>query len=370
MKIFYPLLCYYPSQNGGPANTLFWLHNELEKQNINCVVTSTEFGLPKDFKFNKGIYGPKNDIEFVKKGILNFLNKKQFHKIQSSNIVHFSSLFFPPTLPFLFYSLIKKKKIIISPRGELYSTALKFKPLRKKIWISIIKLFQSKINFLATCSEEKSTIQSIFPKARRIDVIPNFISLPIKLDLPIKNQLLYLGRINPIKNIDILIKSFSSIIKNSKKTDLKLLIVGAAQLEYEKNYKKKLELLVSELNLNEQVVFLGEITGVEKEKTIASSLVLILPSKSENFGNVVTEALSQGTPVIASKNTPWKNLEDNNVGFWIEPNEDQLKLAIEKILNMQESSYKLLRSNAHSYCKNTFDITTKIGIWIDYYNII
>ena len=52
--------------------------------------------------------------------------------------------------------------------------------------------------------------------------------------------------------------------------------------------------------------------GEEKNKVIASNMALVLPSKSENFGNVVLEALAQGTPVIASKNTPWQILDLKN----------------------------------------------------------
>jgi glycosyltransferase involved in cell wall biosynthesis len=370
MTIYYPLLSYYPSQNGGPANTLYWLHNELEKHNIKCIVTSTDLGIPVDLIIEKNTWGKNNEVEFVKQGILNFLNKKQFAKIKSSNIIHFSSIFFPPTLPILFYSLIKKKKIIVSPRGELYPPALKIKSHRKKVWLLFFKLFQNKINFHATNEEEKKIIQTIFSKAKRIDKIPNLISLPEKLDLPIENQILFLGRINPIKNIDILIKSFAAIFHNSTHKGLKLIIAGSAKLPYELKYKLNLDKLISELDLTDQIVFNGEIMGSEKERIISSSLVLVLPSKSENFGNVVLEALSQGTPIIASIHTPWQQLEANNAGYCVEPSQLELKKALENILNMKESTYSSMRNSSYSYCKNEFDILTKIGLWLEYYKNI
>lgn len=43
--------------------------------------------------------------------------------------------------------------------------------------------------------------------------------------------------------------------------------------------------------------------------------VILLVSESENFGNVIIEALSQGTPVIASCGTPWAEIEKKNAGF-------------------------------------------------------
>ena len=47
---------------------------------------------------------------------------------------------------------------------------------------------------------------------------------------------------------------------------------------------------------------------------ILASCLLIL----KNFGNVVLEALAEGTPVVTSKGTPWQDLENEKAGFWVE----------------------------------------------------
>jgi len=119
-----------------------------------------------------------------------------------------------------------------------------------------------------------------------------------------------------IKNIDVLIKSIAYSQKLLDKK-LKLVIAGSARLPYEIVYEKQLKELVDNLNLQDSVTFLGHIQGDDKDKLdFASSFALVLPSQSENFGNVVLEALAQGTPVIASKNTPWESLEEYNSGYW------------------------------------------------------
>lgn len=53
--------------------------------------------------------------------------------------------------------------------------------------------------------------------------------------------------------------------------------------------------------------------GVEKDNAISSLTYLAVPSDFENFGNIVTEALVRGIPVIASKGMPWQELENTIV---------------------------------------------------------
>ena len=68
--------------------------------------------------------------------------------------------------------------------------------------------------------------------------------------------------------------------------------------------------------------------GEEKYKLYANAYFSILVSHSENFGNVVIEALSQGTPVIASKGTPWEQLAEK-AGFWIDNDENSIACCID-----------------------------------------
>jgi len=368
MIIFHPLLCYYPSQAGGPANTLYWLNNALAKKDYNIKVLSSNFGI-KDSK-NLAIqadYSEQQEVKFLdsKMGFI----REGISFLRASDIIQFSSIFFPPTLPLLIMAILSNKKIIISPRGELYPAALSIKSFQKRIWLKIIRSFQRKIFFHATNDYEKQIIQREFPDAAGIGVIPNFIELPTKLSIEEnRSQLLFIGRINPIKNIDILIQAISLLKKENK--DVNLLIAGEARLDYEKDYYSQLKELVIMSKLQENITFLGHIDKEEKQKHIASSFALILPSKSENFGNVVIEALAQGTPVIASKNTPWEILEKTESGYWVEAEVEQLITAIKKILVLDEKKYALMRESAYNLCMEKFDISTNVHQWDSFYKKI
>ena len=73
-----------------------------------------------------------------------------------------------------------------------------------------------------------------------------------------------------------------------------------------------------------------------------------MPSHTENFGIVAVEAMAQGTPVIASKNTPWEIIEERKAGFWSENNPIDLQKSIERLLEMKIGEYE---KNAHSLAK-------------------
>jgi len=66
------------------------------------------------------------------------------------------------------------------------------------------------------------------------------------------------------------------------------------------------------------VEFVGAKHGAELEEEYENCDVLVLPSFTENFGAVVVDALGHGKPVIASRFTPWKVLEERKCGWWVD----------------------------------------------------
>jgi len=111
-----------------------------------------------------------------------------------------------------------------------------------------------------------------------------------------ENKILFLGRIAPIKNIEILIKS-ASLIKDKK---IFIEIVGPV----EKEYFEKLEKIVKEFNLEKKIVFSPPVYNLaEKIKKIDSCKIFVLPSISEGMPQSLIEAMARGKIVIASRNS-------------------------------------------------------------------
>lgn len=117
----------------------------------------------------------------------------------------------------------------------------------------------------------------------------------IKKKFKIKDDyLLYLGTLQPKKNIEKLIEAFALLVTNYP--TVTLIIAGKKGWLYEKIFT-----LVNELKLENKVIFTGFVSEREKPYLIAGAKIFVLPSFYEGFGIPVLEAMSLGVPVVASK---------------------------------------------------------------------
>lgn len=159
-----------------------------------------------------------------------------------------------------------------------------------------------------------------------------------------QNSLLFVGRLAPEKNLPLILRSLG-ILKNS--TNLfRLRICG----EGNKAYKYKLNQLINELDINEQVEFLGY---DENWHLLAKeSLCLLLPSKSEGTANVVIEALSIGLPVIISDIPMSRSILNHEVNSLIVNCECPIMWA-EAILKLSENNAlkEKIKRNGIEYSK-------------------
>jgi len=113
---------------------------------------------------------------------------------------------------------------------------------------------------------------------------------------------LYLGRLHPIKGLDLLISAWKQLVLDFN--DWHLLIVGSD----EQGVLAKLREQVKRLELEDRITFGGPAYGDEKIRIMSDADLFVLPTRGENFGIVVVEALACGVPVITTKGAPWQEL--------------------------------------------------------------
>ena len=127
-----------------------------------------------------------------------------------------------------------------------------------------------------------------------------------------ENFILYIGRLVYYKGVDVLIRSFSEVLKDVN--GAKLIIVGEGPM------KQEWQNLVTELHLENSVSFLGRISNSEKLALLSQCSALALPSLFEGFGLVVLEAFALKKTVLVTNIPPFDEIvEDGQDGFLITP---------------------------------------------------
>lgn len=365
-NIFFPLEVFYPSQAGGPANTIYWITKNLQIHGFKPTIIATNKGIQPDVPLNKWLQTEGGRAIYIKTRFLHFpffqtlLSLLNFYH---ADIVHISSFFFPTAFTTAFAARLLKKKMIWSARGELDTAALAHSSLRKRPILWAIKNFIGKYPvFHSTCDEETNYIKSVFGSDARVVQIPNYIEIPAPIERKPSKFLLYIGRIHPKKAVDNLIKAAaeSDLFLNSEYV---LKIAGKGKNEFETDLKN----LVEKLGLQEKVIFVGQVEGAEKQQLLADAHFTIMPSHTENFGVVVLESLAQSTPVIASKGSPWSSLEAEKIGFWVENSPEKIAQQLEIVLKMPETEYESYRGRCRSFVEREFDISENIDKWINLY---
>lgn len=243
---------------------------------------------------------------------------------------------------------------VISLRGMLYPQALAASAMAKKLslWLYQREDLQSAACIQATCKEEMEYYRNL-GFTNPVAVIPNPIDLDNYIDKPIPQKshfrIGYLGRVHPRKRIERLIYAMSAL--NDKIKDVELLVIGSGDEKYELFLRNEVE----RLNLK-NVTFTGFLTGDKKDATIRELSVLAVPSDFENFGNIVTEALIRGVPVIASTGMPWQELEIYQCGWWINNDQESINKTILEAYEIGEEKRVKMGVNGKQLMKNNYSV--------------
>ncbi len=172
--------------------------------------------------------------------------------------------------------------------------------------------------------QTKKDILSYWPKTKsKIYLTYEGVSLTQKPTAPKKilpkNYLLYVGSLYPHKNIQVVLKAMLAVPKTH------LVIVSARNI-----FQEKTKALIKELKLTQRVIFFDWVSDDQLAYLYQQAKVLIQPSFHEGFGLTGIEALSYGTPVIASKIDVFKEVYGQATSYFDPKNEKTLAKLIKK----------------------------------------
>lgn len=281
------------------------------------------------------------------------------------DVVHGHGVWLPQN--HLGISLTRRRGIpyVLSPRGMLEPWALQSKWLKKKIaWILYVQRnLQKATAFHATSQQEADSIRRLGFK-QPIAVIANGVELPMlpeaaekrphagwikdkeegrREECPLSSEpasdspfsplrrsktALFLSRINPKKGLPMLLDVWAKI----RPEGWQLVIAG----NDDANHLQTVEAKIREHGLENVVKLVGPLFDDAKAKAFASADLFVLPSYSENFGIVVTEALAYEVPVLTTTGCPWQELDTHKCGWWVEPTHEGIEAGLRKAFSTTE----------------------------------
>ena len=342
MKVSVVMPYFYPATDyGGPIFASYNLCKKAVAKGLEIKVITTDAGGSKRLNVNHNKFQTLVNfkVKYCKEEIPNYFSFTflihLWKDLKESEVVHIQSIYSYTTPIALIYSYLQNKKTILSPRGSLAKWSFSKRGFLKKLWISIlIRPFTKKTVWLATSEKEHEEILYFFKKhtikllSDGVDISSHFVLKKSKWST--QNYIAALGRIHKVKGYDILIKAMKHLLDYDP--NLNLFIAGTDEGDL-----KNLKLIVSQLELQNKVQFVGALHGDDKEQFLTNAKCLVLSSHTENFGIVAAESLSFGTPVVASKNTPWNILESYRAGLHVNNNANEIAKACITILeNLEE----------------------------------
>jgi glycosyltransferase involved in cell wall biosynthesis len=205
---------------------------------------------------------------------------------------------------------------------------------------------------ISLTTHEARTLVGLGASKERVTVIPNGVgdehfqetttdSFVSSFGLAGKRVVLYLGRINPTKGIEVLVHSFSLVA--TKVPDAQLVIAGPATGTNETTYRGNLETLVADLAISGRVTFTGRLSEDDKLAALQCCDLLVLPSFYEPYGIVLLEAAAHGKAVIAARSDgPSSIISHGRNGLLVEPRDvGGLAEAILTLLNNDDYRERL-----------------------------
>jgi glycosyltransferase involved in cell wall biosynthesis len=293
--------------------------------------------------------------------------------VSSFDIMYITGMWLYPTYAACRIAAASKTPYILRPAGSLEPWRLRNTPwkcFKKKIYLNLIgKYLMHGAACLHACSMKEAEHFRQIGYRGSITVMPNGVDTDeftpgddseVQLYWPqLKNRrvVLFMSRLSPEKGLDILIPLWAELMQSGRYKNAMLVIAGPD----DRGYVKVIQSMIDKYGINSSVLLPGMVREQKKLTILRRADIFILPSYSENFGNVVVEALSCGTPVITTTGTPWKQLQEFDAGRCVSPTSPELSQALRELLDMSKAELSAMGKRGRDFINKyyTWDIAVR-----------
>lgn len=360
MKVLQSIPFMLASQ-GGPSTCTCDLLQGLYDNGANVDLLTSKCNNPKDRNLGEGSQWLKEvEMDYRTPLALSKATDK-FLRDTEYDIYHANTLWLYPVHAVCTYARKVRKPYVLSTHGMLYPTALAVSRWKKRLmgamWYN--KDIMQADCLHATCMAELEHNRKWGYKGS-IAVIPNPVVFPkfisespatcSKVSTNGKHTIGFLGRLHPIKKVENIIYALN-LLEPEFRNKVKLDVMG----KFDDRYEQWLKDEVKRLGLEDNVEFVGFVSGEEKYQRLQRLSALMVPSAQENFGMIVPEALICETPVYASLGTPWSELNECQCGWWRDNEPKTIAGVIKEILSMSDEDLRSMGRNGRRLMEEKYE---------------
>ena len=270
------------------------------------------------------------------------------------DIVYLNGIFsvYFTLVPLFFLRKKRDKRVVIAARGMLAESALGVKKTKKQFFLTAVKMLKlfDEVIFHVSTENEKHDVRKALGETISIKTAGN---LSHKATLEIKSvrnktagelKLVNVARIAPEKNLLYALNILQKVKQN--------VVFDFYGPVYNNDYWEECKLAMTKLPPNVKVNYKGSLATEKVLSELTNYDFMFMPTRGENFGHIILQSLSVGCPVIISDQTPWKQLNQKNVGWDIALDEEKsFAEAIDTCSKMGHAEYSKMAQDAFDYAK-------------------
>jgi glycosyltransferase involved in cell wall biosynthesis len=242
-------------------------------------------------------------------------------------------------------------QLLLAPRGMLQAGAMQQGYWKKRLyllalhWLGLMR----GVVFQATDAQEVADIRHYFGARAPVRLASN---LPRQTETnwqplsktPGQVRWVFSSRIHPKKNLPHLLCLMPQLQGN-----IQLDLFGAIEGE---THRAELEKLIAALPSGQEVRFMGTRPPAELLAALSDYHFAVLPTRGENFGHAIFEAMLAGLPVIISDQTPWRDLSHRQLGWDLPLAQKPTWLdALQQSIDMDDATYRRWSQSAWQFAR-------------------